>query len=104
MSSDLREFAHQYIWWLTPDEAIENPNRVIAQVMNLGTLDDWKKLWATYSDEQLADILKNALPGWFTPRRWNFWHLALNLAEDPASVPPLPQRGLPPTHRDGCDV
>ena len=30
--ADLRELAKKYLWWKTPDEAIQLPYRVIAQV------------------------------------------------------------------------
>jgi hypothetical protein len=36
----LRPLAKKYIWWETPDEALESPRRVIAQVMNIGTFED----------------------------------------------------------------
>ena len=36
----LRALAPRYVWWKTPDEAMEYPHRVAAQVMNLGTFDD----------------------------------------------------------------
>lgn len=32
----LKSFA-KYIWWKTPDEAVAFPERLVAQVMNIGT-------------------------------------------------------------------
>lgn len=36
LGMDLRDLAKKYIWWMTPEQAMENPKRVMAQVMNLG--------------------------------------------------------------------
>jgi len=36
----LKQFAAKYIWWKTPEEAVARPERVIAQVMNIGDYDD----------------------------------------------------------------
>jgi len=35
----LKPFA-KYIWWKTPDEAVEFPERLLAQVMSIGDWDD----------------------------------------------------------------
>ncbi|MGQ0593773.1 MAG: hypothetical protein ACT4QB_14350 [Gammaproteobacteria bacterium] len=32
----LRQFAAKYIWWKTPGGALQYPDRVIAQVMDIG--------------------------------------------------------------------
>jgi len=36
----LKPLASKYIWWKTPDEAVAMPERVIAQVMNIGDYAD----------------------------------------------------------------
>ena len=36
----LKEMARTYIWWMTPDEAFDFPQRIVAQVMNVGTFRD----------------------------------------------------------------
>jgi hypothetical protein len=40
----LKPFASKYIWWKTADEAVTTPQRVIAQVMNIGDYADVQKL------------------------------------------------------------
>jgi hypothetical protein len=41
VSDDLiKALARKYIWWETPDEAALQPERVIAQVMNIGDFAD----------------------------------------------------------------
>ena len=36
----LNTMAEQYIWWKSPQEALTQPKRVIAQVMEIGGTDD----------------------------------------------------------------
>ncbi len=43
LSNDQLESLSQftkYIWWKTKDEILEKPYRLIAQVMNIGTIED----------------------------------------------------------------
>lgn len=37
---NLSFFAKKYVWWKSEEEAAEQPERVIAQVMNIGDFDD----------------------------------------------------------------
>ncbi len=90
-SALLREFAAKYIWWKTPTEAMACPRRVMAQVMDIGTLDDNVRLLDAAGGELLAAVLANASPGWFSPRSWAFWHCKLGLS-DAHHIPPMPRR------------
>jgi len=36
----IHKMAKKYIWWQTPDQAAARPERVIAQVMNIGGFSD----------------------------------------------------------------
>ena len=40
----LKPLASKYIWWKTPEEAVVMPERVIAQVMNIGDYSDVQAL------------------------------------------------------------
>ena len=82
-------------WWKTADDALEYPERVIAQVMNLGTLTDVCHLLAAFDLEHLRRVLRHAEPGWFNERSWVFWHYRLGLATITAALPPLPIRAIP---------
>ncbi len=42
----LKPSASKYIWWKTPDEAVAMPERVIAQVMDIGDHADVQSLAA----------------------------------------------------------
>jgi hypothetical protein len=87
----LRYLASKYIWWKKPDEAVAMPERVIAQVMNIGDYADVQLLAGQVGDEILRDVLSHADAGQFNPRSWAYWHYRLGLAEVD-DVPALPRR------------
>ena len=90
----LKQFASKYIWWKTSDESVAMPERVIAQVMNIGDHDDIQLLARQVGDEVLRDVLQRAQAGQFDKRSWAYWHYRLDLAEL-EQVPPLPRRSFP---------
>ncbi len=87
----LRPFASKYIWWKKPDEALAMPERVIAQVMNIGDYADVQLLASKVGDDVLRDVLIHAEAGQFNERSWAYWHYRLGLA-DVDQVPALPVR------------
>jgi hypothetical protein len=89
----LREVARKYLWWKSPEEALAYPERIVAQVMDIGDFDDVQQVAAIVGDDILRAILTNAEPGQFTPRSWTYWHYRLGMAA-PGQVPALPQRKL----------
>ncbi len=89
----LAALAKRYLWWKTPEEVAAHPDLLIAQIMNLGTWDDWVTLEHAIPEEHLRRVLKHAEPGQFSARSWQFWHLRLHLAELDR-VPALPQRSF----------
>ena len=87
----LRRLAGRYIWWKTPDEALQAPDRIVAQVMDIGDYDDVQMLVHSVGDAYLRDVLLRAEPGQFNERSWSYWHYRLRLAKFD-QVPPLPAR------------
>ena len=87
----LKPLANKYVWWKAPDEAISMPERVIAQVMNLGDYADVQLLSNQVGDDVLREILSHAEAGQFNERSWAYWHYRLGLASLD-DVPALPMR------------
>lgn len=56
----LHALAARYIWWESPDEAMMMPERVIAQVMNIGTYKDTQLLVKSVKTEVLRNVLAHA--------------------------------------------
>ena len=87
----LKHLASKYIWWKTPDEAVAMPDRVIAQVMNIGDYADVQTLVRQVGDDVLRDVLTHAEAGQFGERSWAYWNFRLGLARVD-HVPPMPVR------------
>jgi hypothetical protein len=90
----LKPFAAKYIWWKMPDEAMERPERVIAQTMDIGDYDDIQALAGLLGDDMLRIVLARAEAGWFDERSWAYWHYRLGLADADNDPPPRPTRNF----------
>jgi hypothetical protein len=88
---EMEELARRLIWWKTPHEALRYPERLLAQVMALGTWEDVQMAKQLWTRGQFVAVLENAPPGVFDRRSWVYWHRAFQIVP----VPPLPQRRLP---------
>jgi hypothetical protein len=88
--SMLSEFRSKYIWWEFDAGYAAWRERVIAQVMNLGTFEDAARLEESLGENALIQTLRHAQPGWFEARAWHYWHLRLELTH--RGVPKLPAR------------
>jgi len=90
-SADLTRLARRYIWWLPPAEAVLDPRRIMAQVMDIGTFEDCMALRSLANNDDLRMVLREARPGEFSERAWHYWHQMLS-ESDLADVPDLPVR------------
>jgi hypothetical protein len=82
--------AQRYIWWETTQCAMAYPQKILAQIMNIGVWDDICKMVGLFSQKDLLEVLNTADIGQFNERSWHFWH---NRFSD--KVPPMPERVLP---------
>jgi hypothetical protein len=89
----LRELATKYIWWKSPDAALRQPERVAAQVMDIGDYEDVQRLANEMGDTYLRSVIAKAEPGQLNARSWNYWHHRLGLVKR-GRVPPMPRRGF----------
>ena len=87
----LKPLAAKYVWWRTPEEALAMPQRVIAQVMDIGDYFDVQRMVEKIGDDALREALAQAQAGQFSPRSWHYWHYRLGLAAV-GEVPALPRR------------
>lgn len=89
--SFLEEMAKRYIWWKQVEEAVVDPDRVLAQVMNIGDFDDAVEMIELFEEERLRQVIRSAEAGWLNARSWSYWHYRLGMAEVD-QVPPMPVR------------
>ncbi len=87
----IERLAEKYVWWKSPDETLLTPERLIAQVMNIGDYDDVLLLVEDVGDDALRNVLVHAEAGQFSERSWAYWHYRLGLAS-PNQVPAIPAR------------
>ena len=90
IEESLRRFV-KYVWWKTPDEALRYPDRLIARVMDRGTTEDVFSLIEIVGRDRMRHVLKNAEPGEFDARSWNYWNYMLTDISL-GQVPPMPMR------------
>ncbi len=88
----LAELAERYIWWQSASETLMRPERLLCQLMQLGTAEDVRTARALLGDDAFRDALRSAPPGVLDDKSWNFWHRVL-FGQPP---PPQPSRPLPP--------
>ncbi len=86
----LLDLAAKLFWWKSPDEALADRRRFLAQAMTYGSWGDMQIVVSTYGEDALRAILADAPPGVFDRRSWSYWHARLGI--DP--VPPRPGRRL----------
>lgn len=73
---EVRALGRIYMWW----DALagsHSQDRIIAQVMNLGTYDDMLRLEQAVGRTRLLEVMQCAQPGWFSNRSWEFWRSRL---------------------------
>lgn len=69
----IAELGRKYIWWTPTGGSPFAEERVIAQVMNIGTYADIRRLESIVEPGRLAEVMLRAEPGWFSRRSWEFW-------------------------------
>lgn len=89
METILLEFAKKYIWWENPEEAIQNPKKIILKVLDIGTFEDIQILLKNFDKNQLIKIIQDSNIGELRAKSWNYWHIVLEICN---KVPPLPKK------------
>ncbi len=89
---ELRRDAARYIWWERPDEALRRPNRIIAQVMDIGDFEDVRRMASALGLDKMRGVLLHAEAGWFNERSWSYWCYRLGVVKPGDPLPPMPRR------------
>jgi hypothetical protein len=87
---ELEALARRMIWWKPADESLRFPDRLLAQVMAIGTWEDVQLAKRVWSRDEFIAVLKHPPVGVFDARSWAYWHRVLGVL----SVPSLPERQL----------
>lgn len=87
----LISMAEKFIWWKSPDQALRYPQKVLAQVLNIGDIESVRETLRLFGKEVLIEVIQSAEAGQFREISWNYWNLALGLDDD-GRVPEPPKR------------
>ena len=90
INEELIAVAKSVNWYMTPQEVLRDVPLFVAQVLDHGLVRDVLALRRHLTDDQLREAIRNAPPGIFHKKSWNFWHIMLDMGE----VPQLPKRIL----------
>ena len=83
----IAELARRYVWW--SDARSVGDDRVIAQVMELGTYEDIRRIEKAFAPQELRDAMLGAPVGAISERSWDFWRGRLRFAGC-AGIPQAP--------------
>lgn len=89
--AEIDRLARRYVWWAKPELAVERPEVLLVQLMQLGTWDDVRAARQLFGDPAFREALRDAPAGALDARSWNYWHLFFGIEP----VPPMPERPLP---------
>ena len=81
------DLARRYLWWAPAGDAPHAFERALAQIMNLGTYEDIRRLEAELDENTLLGVMMRAEPGWFDARSWAFWRGRLAASRLPERPP-----------------
>ncbi len=84
----IAEIARRIVWWQSPQQTLARPSEFVAHVMASGSLDDVRDVERFFGRRLLVAALREASPGVFDRRSWNYWLLVLGI--DTAT--PIPVR------------
>jgi hypothetical protein len=87
----IASLGEKYIWWPAVGAGQHSEDRIIAQVMDIGTYADILRLEAAIGRERLAEVMRHAEPGWISARSWDFWRGRL-LAQAGLQTPEHPPK------------
>jgi hypothetical protein len=76
------ELERKFFWWEHVGITPRSHARILAQAMNLGSLEDVSRLEAVLGPSRLVEAMLSAEPGWINERSWEFWRGRLAAAAD----------------------
>lgn len=85
------ELERTYFWWEPVGTEPRSHARILAQAMDLASFEDVRRLERTLGPARLVDAMREAEPGWFSARSWEFWRGRLALATG-RLIPEVPPR------------
>jgi hypothetical protein len=76
--------AAAYVWWQSPETSLNEPEKILRQILKLGTARDYVAACEIWGEEAFRTALVTAPPGAIDERSWDFWHRYFGM-EPPAA-------------------
>ena len=81
--SAAERLARRYRWWEPASDTLRTPTKLLCQILNMGTAEDYLAALEIWGEEAFRDALQNAPPGALDDRSWAFWHRYYGLPMKP---------------------
>jgi hypothetical protein len=85
------ELERKFFWWEHVGVEPRSHARILAQAMNLASLEEVRRLESALGPDRLVEAMLTAEPGWINERSWEFWRGRLARATG-AQIPDAPPR------------
>lgn len=79
--------AAAYVWWQSPEATLREPEKILRQILRIGTPCDYIAACEIWGETALRHALVTAPPGALDERSWEFWHRYYGI-----EVKPRPKR------------
>lgn len=67
--------AKTYVWWQEPAETLEDPTKLLRQILRLGRAEDYVAAVELWGEPALRAALLHARPGEIDTKSERFWRL-----------------------------
>ena len=88
---ELRAVAAAVVWFMAPEDALQQPRYFLAHLMTFGTVEHLQIARAYFDDADFRQTLLSGPVGVFTAEAWLRWHEYFG----EHSPPPRPRRVFP---------
>jgi len=75
------------LWYLDMDrlDLQRDRERIVSNILNLGTHEALQWLFATYERSQIASVVQHPRPGEWNRKSLNFWSIIFGIRPEPTS-------------------
>jgi hypothetical protein len=87
--------ARKYLWWVPPAKAVKDQDRLVAQVMNLGTFEDARRVENDLGQDYLREVFLRANRGQIQERARTYWGHRLGVDQRAVAPERAPRRRAP---------
>ena len=80
--TEATRLAKTYVWWQPPAETLNDPTKLLRQILRLGRAEDYLSAVELWGEPALYAALLHARPGEIDPKSERFWRLRFGLTRN----------------------